>query len=169
MAQVQSPEPLHHTLIKHYEQCRLKPYLCPAGIPTIGWGSTYYEDGTAVTLKDPEITVERAQRLFAQTVRQFENDVRALVKRPMTDGQFGALVSFAFNVGSDIDTDLIAEGLGDSTLLRLFNLRLDDKATLEFSKWTKGRVKGVLQVLNGLVKRRAAEATLFSTGRLILQ
>ena len=51
-------------LIKHFEGLRLTPYLCSAGVPTIGYGSTFYEDGRKVSLQDPPITKERAEELL---------------------------------------------------------------------------------------------------------
>ena len=62
-------------LIHSFETCVLKPYRCPAGIPTIGWGNTFYEDGTKVTMKDPPITQERADKLFEHILKDFEKYV----------------------------------------------------------------------------------------------
>jgi lysozyme len=146
-------------LIKHFEACKLNAYLCPAGVWTIGWGHT----GRDVR-KGMVITQAQADKLLAEDLAQFERDVNSLVKVKVTQGQFDALVSFAFNVGSDIDDDDIAEGLGDSTLLRKLNKGDYDGACAEFAKWNKSKGK----VLNGLVRRRSIEAELFKTGRLKL-
>ena len=83
--------------------------------------------------------------------------VNSLIKVPATQGQFDALVSFAYNVGLDIDEDTLAEGLGDSTLLRKFNAKDYAGCAAEFPKWNKAG--GV--VLNGLTKRRAGERAMF--------
>jgi len=112
----------------------------------------------------------QADKDLARNVAQFERDVNELVKVPLTQGQFDALVCFAFNVGSDIDDDAIAEGLGDSTLLRKLNARDYAGAARQFELWVNGtdpntgkRIK-----LAGLVRRRAVERKLFETGKLVL-
>lgn len=144
-------------LIKSFEACSLKPYLCPARIPTIGWGTTRYPDGRMVSMSDPRITQAQADSYFDHDLAAFERDVMQLVRVKPTQGQFDALVSFAYNVGPDIDADTIAEGLGDSTLLRKFNAGDIKGAADEFLKWDKS--KGV--VLAGLTRRRKAERAMF--------
>lgn len=138
-------------LIKEFEGLRLKAYLCPAGVWTIGYGHTkgVYPGMT--------ITQELADKFLIDDVWNFEREVESLVKVPVTQGQFDALVCFAFNVGSDIDEDTVAEGLGDSTLLRLLNRRDFAGAANEFPKWNKSRGR----VISGLTRRRAAERSLF--------
>jgi lysozyme len=144
-------------LLHSFESCRLTAYLCPANKWTIGWGNTFYENKTSVK-KGDKITQERADQLFLNILSRFENEVKSLVKVPLNCYQFSALVSFAYNCGSDIDADTIAEGLGDSTLLRKVNANPADPAISdEFMKWT--RANG--QVLGGLIKRRKAEAKLY--------
>ena len=93
----------------------------------------------------------------AEHLEQFERDVMSLVSSPMTQGQFDALVSFAYNCGSDIDADTKAEGLGDSTLLKKFNARDLDGTEIEWMKW----VSPGSNVENGLRRRRKAELELF--------
>lgn len=157
-------------LIHHFEKCVLKPYLCPAGVPTIGWGNTLYENGKKVTLRDQPITQERADALFAWWLQMFENDVESLLKKPVKQNQFDALVSFAYNVGSDIDNDDLPEGLGDSTLLKFVNLNPNDaRITAEFLKWNKKWKNGKRVVSNGLVRRRTIEAHYYNTGKLDLR
>lgn len=138
-------------LIKQFEGLRLKAYLCPAGVWTVGYGHTKGVYPGMV------ITEELADKFLIDDVWNFEREVESLVHVPVTQGQFDALVSFAFNVGSDIDEDNIAEGLGDSTLLRLLNRGDYAGASDEFRKWnkSKGRVE------RGLTRRRAAERELF--------
>lgn len=138
-------------LIKGWEQLRLKAYLCSAGVPTIGWGHT-----KGVKLGDT-CTVEQAERWLLEDVESFEAAVHRLVTVPLTQNQYDALVSFTFNVGPDEDADTIAEGLGDSTLLRLLNAGDYVRAADEFPKWNKAAGK----VSNGLVRRRASERELF--------
>lgn len=139
-------------VIKHFEDCRLTAYQCSAGVWTIGWGHT------GKSVKQGLVwTQQQADAALSDDLRQFERDVNSLVKVPLTQGQFDALVSFAYNVGSDIDIDNIAEGLGDSTLLRNVNTQRFAPAADEFLKWDKSRGK----TLRGLTRRRYAERALF--------
>ncbi|MGC6061442.1 lysozyme [Enterobacter kobei] len=142
-------------LIKHFESCRLVAYPDPGtgNAPwTIGWGHT----GPDVT---PGLmwTQAQADHTLLLDLKQFERDVLFLVKVPLTQAQFDALVSFTFNVGSDIDKDTLAEGLGDSTLLKKINASDYVGASREFLKWNKAGKK----VLPGLTRRRNAEMALF--------
>ena len=139
-------------LIKSFESCRLTAYLDGGGVATIGWGHTGPDVHLGLT-----ITQVQADALFDRDIARFERDVTSLLKVTVTQNQFDALVSFAYNCGSDIDADTKAEGLGDSTLLRLVNEGKPDLAVLEFRKWNKDG--GV--VVAGLTRRRAAEAALF--------
>lgn len=130
-------------LIKSFEGLRLSAYRCPADIPTIGYGTT-----AGVKMGDT-ITKERAEDLLRADVKRFEDQVLRLVKVPLTQGQFDALVSFTYNLG--------AANLGNSTLLRLLNAGDYKGAAAQFDRWTKAGGKE----LPGLVKRRAAERALF--------
>lgn len=127
----------------------LRPYLCPARKPTIGYGCTEYEDGTRVTMQDPAITAERAEALLAVLVRKFSQGVAKLVKVHLQQGEFDALVDFAFNLGIG--------NLANSTLLEKLNEGDRQGAADEFPKWCHANGK----TLGGLVKRRAAERDLF--------
>lgn len=144
------------TMMHHFESCKLTAYPDPGsknGEPwTIGWGHTGPEVKAGLVW-----TQAKADAVFLEDLRRFERDVASLVKVPLTQGQFDALVSFAYNLGSDIDTDTIAEGLGDSTLLRKLNAGDYEGAALEFKKWNKNDGK----VMRGLVRRRAAEEARF--------
>lgn len=131
---------------------RAAPYLCPARVPTIGIGSTFYEDGRRVTLADPPITRERAMRLLAWELRDCEMAVDRMVTRRLHPLSKGALVSFAYNAG--------AGALKGSGLLRRVNAGQWLDVPAEFAKWRMGG--GV--VLAGLVRRRSAEAALFARG-----
>lgn len=138
-------------LIKHFEGLRLKAYKCPSGVWTIGYGHTKGVYPGMV------ITEELAEKFLIDDVWNFEREVESLVHVPVTQGQFDALVSFAYNVGSDIDDDDIAEGLGDSTLLKLLNRGDYIGAANQFPLWVRSRGR----VLPGLQKRRKAERALF--------
>jgi len=133
-------------LVKSFEGLKLTAYRCPAGILTIGYGST----GPHVT-PGKVITEAQANDLLQDDLDRFEKAVTRLVTVPLTQNQYDALVSFAFNVG--------ISALERSTLLKRVNAKLFDQARAEFSKWnrTGGRP------LAGLTRRRAAEAALFGS------
>lgn len=136
-------------LIKKYEGLRLEAYLCPSSIPTIGYGNTFWENGSKVVLGE-KISTERADSLLNQTVSKFEQQVKNLVKSAINENQLGALTSFAYNVG--------VGSFSRSTLLRKVNINPNDVSIRgEFMKWNKGGGK----VLNGLTKRRKDEADLY--------
>jgi lysozyme len=143
--------PATRALIRRFEGCRLKAYHCSAKVATIGWGSTFYEDGSKVQMGDT-ITQERADRLFVILLDQFAAQVRPLIKQPLNDNQFGALLSFAYNAG--------VGALQRSTLLKLVNANPNNPLIRqEFNKWNKAGGK----VLLGLTRRRTAEADLYFT------
>jgi lysozyme len=141
-----------YQLIAKHEGLRLSPYLCPANVPTIGYGNTFYPSGKKVTMQDKPITQATAMWMLKETANKFAQDVDRLVTSNITQNQFNALVSFAFNLGS--------AALGRSTLLRKVNLNSKDTSiTQEFMKWNKAGGR----VLSGLTKRRADEAALYFT------
>ena len=134
-----------------FEGCRLEAYLCPASVPTIGYGLTYYQDGRPVKLGDA-ITQERADQLFEAIAEDFAKRVRSLLKVGLNENQFSALVSFTYNVG--------VANLKKSTLLKKVNINPSDTTiTDEFLKWNKAGGK----VLAGLTRRREQEAKLYFT------
>ncbi|WP_028449767.1 lysozyme [Chitinibacter tainanensis] len=144
-------------IIKKFEQSdqvALKPYKCPAGYWTIGWGHKI-EAGDEWMMKG--ITAAQAEEIFDKDLLRIEKAVLKLVRVPLNQNQFDAIVSFTFNVGPDIDQDNIAEGLGDSTLLRHLNSGNYYKAAEEFNKWVFAMGKRQ----PGLVRRRTAERQLF--------
>lgn len=138
-------------LCRRFEGFRATPYLCPAGVPTIGYGATHYLDGRRVLLTDPPLTQAGAERLL---LRQIERDYLPAVLRlcPTLAGEtperLAAIVDFTFNLG---------EGrLRASTLRRRIQAGRWDDVPDELAKWVIGG--GV--VLRGLVARRKAEAAL---------
>ena len=136
-------------LLHHFESCKLEAYLCPSKIQTIGWGNTRYEDGSPVK-KGDKITQERADELFLNILATFEKGVLARVKKEVNDNQFSALVCIAYNIGLG--------NFASSTLLKFVNANPSNPAIRDqFMRWNKGG--GV--VLNGLVRRRKAEADLY--------
>jgi lysozyme len=130
-------------LIKKYEGCRLTAYLCPANVWTIGWGHT------GNVKKGQVITQAQADALFDKDIQRFVDGVNQAVKVEVTQNQFDALVSFAYNCG--------VGALQKSKLLEYVNKKQFNKASAEFNKWNKGGGK----VLQGLVKRRNDEQALF--------
>lgn len=139
-----------YNLITKHEGLSLKPYLCPAKVPTIGYGNTYYQDGKKVTLLDNPITKEQAFEMFKEIADRFAKAVSQSVTADINQNQFNALVSFAYNVG--------VANLKKSTLLKLVNANPNNpQIKNEFLKWTKAN--GVL--LNGLLKRRNDESSVY--------
>lgn len=137
-------------LIKQFEGLSLKPYKCPAGIATIGFGNTYYPNGTKVKLTDPAITKEKAEELLRFIITPFEKAVDSFCRDDINQNQFDALVSIAYNIG--------VGNLQKSTLIKKVNLNPSDPTIkAEFAKWNKAAGK----ILLGLTKRRAAESNLY--------
>ena len=133
-------------LCKHFEGLYLKPYLCSANVPTIGYGATFYEDGTRVTLKDPAITKQRAEQLLRWHVsRYFMPDVIRMCPGANTPGRIAAICDLAFNIGLG--------NLKNSTLRRKVNAGAWDEVPTQFLRWNKAGGK----VLRGLTRRRQAE------------
>lgn len=136
-------------LMRRFEGLYLTAYLCPAGVPTIGYGATYYEDGTRVTLLDPAITRERAEALLIWMVRTvYLPQVMRLCPGIDNPNRLAALIDFAFNLG--------ASALKNSTLRRKVNAGAWDAVPGELRKWVRAAGKA----LRGLVIRREAEAVL---------
>ena len=136
-------------LIKRFESFRAAPYLCSAGVPTIGYGTTVYPNGIKVKLSDQKITQQLAETFLQHHVNVIEKDVSKLVKVTLTQNQFDALVSFAYNVGIG--------AFGDSTLLKLLNAGDINGASKQFERWNKAGGK----IVDGLTNRRKAEKVLF--------
>jgi len=132
-------------IIKRFEGLRLKAYLCPANVVTVGFGHT-----KGVQLNDPEITEEEADRLLAEDLKLYERAVTEMVKVPITQNQFDALCALAFNIGTG--------ALRGSTLLKKLNAGLP--CADEFLRWNMAGNKA----LPGLTRRREAEKRLFLSG-----
>jgi lysozyme len=137
-------------LIQEFEGLRLTSYLCSAGVPTIGYGATYYADGSKVKLGQT-ITRDQADQLLKDHLKEFEGSVLGLLNTTkVNQNQFDALVSFCFNLG--------AGNLAKSQLLRFVKANpKDPKIATEFAKWN--RAGG--EVSRGLVRRRKKEAELY--------
>ena len=136
-------------LAQRFEGLYLSPYLCPAGVPTIGYGATYYEDGTRVTLLDAPITRERAIALLQWMVRTvYLPAVMRLCPGIDNPNRLAALIDFTFNLGGS--------ALKNSTLRRKVNAGMWAAVPTELRKWVMAAGKR----LRGLVIRREAEAAL---------
>ncbi|MBI5121353.1 MAG: lysozyme [Rhodospirillales bacterium] len=138
-------------LIKRFEGFSAKPYLCPAGWWTIGWGAIHGRDGQPVTAATPPVAEDEAETLLRRDVAVVERAVLRLIAVPLTDRQFDALTSFAFNLGGG--------ALQRSTLRRKVNREEHADVPGEFGKW----VWGSGRKLPGLVRRREAEAILYAS------
>jgi GH24 family phage-related lysozyme (muramidase) len=136
------------SLIKQFEGLRLTAYQDSVGVWTIGYGWTQPVDGKTIR---PGMTIkeETAERLLRTGLVGYESDVSKLVKVKLTQGQFDALVSFAYNLG--------ARALSTSTLLQKLNAGDYAGAADEFPRWNKAGGK----ILPGLTRRREAERALF--------
>jgi len=138
-----------YALIKKFEGCKLKAYRCPSNVATIGYGNTFYEDGTKV--KDGDvITQERAEELAKFIIDQFAVTIAPFILQPLNDNQFSACVSLAYNIGT--------AGFKRSSVFKKLNVNpLDATIADSFRLWNKGGGK----VLKGLVRRREAEIQLY--------
>lgn len=135
--------PAAYALIREFEGVRLEAYCCPAGVLTIGYGST---KGVKAGMK---ITQAQADKRLANDVAVYVRGVNEAIRWPLNQNQFDALVSFAFNVG--------VNALKNSTMAKLINAGDISAASNEFARWNKAGGK----VLEGLSRRRAAERRLF--------
>ena len=134
-------------LIRIFEGVRLKAYKCSAGVPTIGFGNTFYEDGTKVKMGD-SITLERARSLFDGLLPRYEKIVLNKVKRPLKQNEFDALVSHTYNTG------------GSSTLFKLVQ---EDAPIEDIKKWWLTKyITANGKFLSGLQRRRLAEFDMFA-------
>ena len=130
-------------LIRQFEGLRLSAYKCPAGVPTIGWGTT---KGVKM---GQTITKDEADRLLIEDAQRFADHVKALVKIPLNQNQVDALISFVYNIGP--------HAFAKSTMLKLINQRLFEDAANQFLRWNKANG----EPLAGLTRRRMAERDLF--------
>ena len=138
-----SPSDKALDLIRQFEGLRLAAYKCPAGVPTIGYGTTR---GVKMGMT---VTKDEAEKLLQADVTPFSDRINKLVKVKLNQNQFDALVSFVYNVGSG--------AFADSTMLKLINQNLLDDAANQFVRWNKANG----EVLTGLTRRRMTERDLF--------
>ena len=134
-------------LIKKFEGCKLESYLCKASVWTIGYGST---KGVSEGMT---ISQERADMLLLEDLEIFEEEVNNLIKVDLEQHQWDAIIAWTFNLGS--------QNLSMSTLLTKINDKKWEEVPKQIKRWNKATVDGEKQVLEGLVRRREAEALLF--------
>lgn len=138
-----------YKLIQGFEGLKLSAYKDSAGIPTIGYGNITYENGVKVKMGD-KITQDRADKLFQYFADKFASQVSPLIKKTITQNQFNAMVSLAYNIGIG--------AFSKSTLLKKVNVNPNDPTIKdEFMKWKLAGGK----VIQGLLNRRAKEAELY--------
>jgi len=137
-------------VIKKWEGFMPEPYLCPGGVPTIGYGSTIWDNGNKVELDDCKIDKERAEEVLLHHIKEVADQVRSVLKHKLSDNQEAALISFTYNLGIG--------NLKRSTLLILINGGpMNQNIPREFKRWNKAGGK----ILAGLVARREEEANLW--------
>lgn len=134
-------------LIKEFEGFRSTAYICPAGVVTVGYGTTRIH-GKSIQL-GTTITTDEADMFLEEDLKTFEDAVNQNVRVEITQNQFDAIVAFVYNVG--------AGNFKKSTLLKKVNAEDFNQAAAEFLKWNKAGGK----VLKGLTRRRTAERELF--------
>lgn len=138
-------------LITQFEGFSASPYLDQRGIPTIGYGSTYYSDGTPVTMDDNAITQDQAISLLQLYVQKFERVINAHVTVKLNQNQFDALVDFTYNVGPG--------NFLSSTLLTILNQGNYSGVPAQFMRWNK--TNGTPNA--GLTRRRQVESDLWNS------
>ena len=136
-------------LIRKWEGFESEPYKCPAGVWTIGFGSVRTPDGDPVTENTPAIDRETAKEWLDIDCERRRTAIRDMVKPRLTEGQYAALLSFAYNLGTT--------ALRNSTLMRKVNAGDIDGAADQFGRW----VNAGGRKLQGLVNRREDERRLF--------
>ena len=136
------------------EGCKLKPYLDPKGIPTIGYGTTIYPNGAKVKMTDKQITKEQAYDYLIYNAEKAEKEILQYVKKDLNENQISALVSFVYNIGIG--------NFSTSTILKLINKNPNDENIKnKFMKWIKITIDGKKVISNGQIIRRMKESKLY--------
>jgi len=136
-------------LTAKYEGFRRDPYLDAVGVPTIGFGNTFYRDNTRVKMTDKPITEEKGRELLKDIIKGFEREVLKVMKR-VNQNQFDAVLSLVYNIG-------VTAFIRSTLLKRINNNPNDPDIAYQFSRWDKAGGK----VLLGLTRRRKEEAELY--------
>ena len=132
------------SLIQKFEGCELEAYKCPADVWTIGYGHT---KGVVEGMK---ITKEEAEQMLIDELHEYENYINKYVTVALSQHQFDALVSWVYNLGP--------ANLKASTMLKVLNEGQYEEVPSQMKRWNKAGGK----TLDGLIRRRQAEAYLFS-------
>ena len=140
-------------IIREFEGFKPKAYLCPSGIPTIGYGTTVYPNGHSVQLSDQEITRKEGESYLCHDAAQKLNAIQNAWAREPTINQAAAMLSLSYNIG--------VVALRSSTVVRRFNDGDIKGAADAFLMWDKINDHGRLVVSDGLKHRRQAERALF--------
>lgn len=137
-------------IIKRWEGFMPEPYLCPSGIPTIGYGSTRYENGDRVAMEDCKIDRKRGEEILLNHIKEVTEQIGYVCFAKLKPHQIAALISFTYNLGIG--------NLMRSTLVDKIN-RMPENQTIpdEFRRWNKSKGR----VLAGLTARREEEANLW--------
>lgn len=148
MAQRHDADRVAAELVAEFEGLELRPYRCPANVPTIGCGRTRYADGRPVSMSDPPCTRGQAMEWLAEDLASAFQELHSIVV-PLTTGQRAACASLIFNVGR--------VAFRASTLRRHLVIRRFTEAADQFPRWNRGGGR----VLPGLVRRRRVERWVF--------
>lgn len=148
-----SVSPACIALVKVHEGFKARPYLCPAGKLTVGYGHRLYSDAEAK--RHGFVNEEQATALLIRDLAHVALDLGSILQVQVNQAQFDALCSFVFNIGQ--------RHYAQSTLRQKLEASDFDGAADELPRWVYGRVRGVKTQLPGLVKRRAEERALFLT------
>lgn len=140
--------------VKGSEGFRSKPYLDSVGKPTIGYGSTFYENRVPVTLNDAAITMARADQLLRNVSQEFHDEIDSVIDTQLNDNQWNAVMSFVYNIG-------VPQFLRSTMLKKINNDPNDPTIEREFGRWIYGTVNGVKKVIPGLVTRRVRESEMY--------
>ncbi len=146
------------SLMISLEGLNLYPYLDTSAIPTIGIGSTHYEDGTAVTMRDIKITYDRAVAMLMVEVGQDVNVINTVIRSTINQNQFDSLVACCYNIGK--------AGFKQSTIVKRVNHDPNDPTIKDaFLMWIYAHDPhtGKIVQVKGLINRRNKEYTLYST------
>lgn len=143
-------------LVARWEGFKPRAYICPAGVLTVGYGTTNRAGLPGVKITPDTVVTERqAEEWLRKGLDKFAAQIRPSITAPLNENQFGAFVSLAYNIGPS--------AFRQSSALRHFNAGDTDKAAAAIMLWNKATVNGKRQVLQGLVNRREDEVRLFNT------
>lgn len=141
-------------LVKRWEGFRAEAYLCPAGVWTIGYGTTSRAGVGVLVQPGMRMTEPDAETFLRKGLEKFAKEIRPHITAPINENEFGAFLSLAYNIGPS--------AFRGSSALRHFNAGDKAKAAAAIKLWNKATVNGKRQTLQGLVNRREDECRLFA-------